>query len=267
MHCLHFETLGNPNNPPLLMVHGFMSSNLQWILNKEALSKSFFLVMIEMWDHGQSPDAKSSSDYSPETYANELKAICDQLEIKRAGLVGHSLGAAVLIQFALRYPEYATALLFTNSKMAVADMSLSLQKLESISDALDKDLPSDPEALKMLARKLPMHPIHAKRIPADLKPLFIAAADRVPLKSLRPSGGKRSSIACRDRLAELDIPVAIVNGIYEKGLQEYIDSLRVELPAIEITDVQAGHNPNFDLAEEFNQIALDFLERHLLGRQ
>lgn len=261
MHSLHYEILGSPSNPPLLMVHGFMSSNLQWILNKDVLSKSYFLVMIEMWDHGQSPDAKSFDDYSPETYANELKAICDKLGIKKAGLVGHSLGAAVLIQFALYYPEYAAALLFTNSKMAVADMSLSLQKIESISDVLDKDLPEDPEELKMLARKLPMHPVHAKRIPENLKPLFIAAADRVPLKSLRPSGGKRSGMACREKLAELEMPVAIVNGVYEKNLQEYINSLRVELPAIEITDVEAGHNPNFDLATEFNQIALDFFGR------
>lgn len=261
MKHLNFETVGNPENPPLLLIHGFMSSNLQWALNQEALGESYFLVMIETWGHGDSPEADSLDDYSPERFASELKAICDQLSIKKTGLVGHSFGSAVLIHFALHYPDHVNGLVFTNSKAVIAERLLSPKKLSPLISLLDQGIPTDPEERKKLSRKLPMHPIHAKRLAEHLKQPFIEAADKVPLESLQAFVGNRTSMACRDRLTELNIPTLMINGVYEKELQDDVQDIKRDFSNIEVLDVEAGHSPNLDLAEEFNRITLEFFAR------
>ena len=43
MTRLHFQTVGNPEHPAILLLHGFMSCNGQWLLNQEALSERFYL--------------------------------------------------------------------------------------------------------------------------------------------------------------------------------------------------------------------------------
>lgn len=261
MKHLHFDTAGNPENPPLLMVHGFMSSNLQWALNKAHLSQTHYLVMIENWGHGKSPASDSFNDYSPERYSSEVKAICDQLGIQDAGLVGHSFGSAILIHFALQHPEYVKGLLFTNSKAVIAKSLLNSEKLSKVKSTFEAPIPTDPEQRKALVRKFPMHPIHAKRLPAELKQGFIDAADNVPLESLQAFAGNRSSMACRHLLSKIPVPTLMVNGIYEKDLQSDVQLVIDEFSNIEVVDVEAGHSPNIDLPEVFNRILLDFLAR------
>ena len=40
MTHLNFETVGNPQHPSVMLLHGFMSSNAQWLANIDALSGS-----------------------------------------------------------------------------------------------------------------------------------------------------------------------------------------------------------------------------------
>ena len=40
--------------PPLLMLHGVLSSNAQWSPNIEALSRVSTPVTVELWGHGDS---------------------------------------------------------------------------------------------------------------------------------------------------------------------------------------------------------------------
>ena len=49
---LAFELVGLGERPPLLLLHGFMSSNLQWEPNRETLGRHFRLIAAELWGHG-----------------------------------------------------------------------------------------------------------------------------------------------------------------------------------------------------------------------
>jgi pimeloyl-ACP methyl ester carboxylesterase len=53
--ALNVEDTGNRNGPPALLLHGFMSSNLQWELNRERLGAELRLLLTEQPGHGRSP--------------------------------------------------------------------------------------------------------------------------------------------------------------------------------------------------------------------
>ena len=53
---------------PVLFLHGFLSSNLQWEINRSALDDAFHWVAAELWGHGSSPAPGHASAYTADAY-------------------------------------------------------------------------------------------------------------------------------------------------------------------------------------------------------
>jgi len=243
---MNYETVGDPNQPSILMVHGMLSSNVQWSDNKAALSKYFHLVMVELWGHGDSPEPKSDAACDAESYCLQLETIRKKLNIKKWHVIGQSYGAAVAIKYCLRFPEHAIRLVISNSKLALASKNTK-------SFVFDKDF-----NIKDI-RELPIHPIHSKRIPEPMKSKLIKVADRLKISSLEKLIRRRSTLNCRDNLHELQLPVLLCQGIYETKFKEPAAFAGVTIPDIKIVEINAGHNPNRDQPKEFNMAVLEFL--------
>jgi len=104
---LAFEELGNPDDSPLIILHGFFASSRNWRLVAEKLSAKFHVYVPDMRNHGLSPH-DPLMDY-PAMVA-DLKSFIDQQGIKSVNLLGHSMGGKVAMWFALNYPEYVNKL-------------------------------------------------------------------------------------------------------------------------------------------------------------
>ena len=86
----------------VVLVHGVGMARDIWQPQVEQLARRFQVVSYDMLGHG-------GSDLPPEgvalaAYADQLRALLDHLEIERADVVGHSMGALVAIEFALAHP-------------------------------------------------------------------------------------------------------------------------------------------------------------------
>ena len=57
------------------MVHGFLSSNAQWIENIDALSEICRPVTAELFGHGRSPSPDGVEYYHPNHYVSEFEKI------------------------------------------------------------------------------------------------------------------------------------------------------------------------------------------------
>ena len=94
---------------PILLIHGF-ASNLEmnwaatgWI--KDLSAAGYRVLAYDNRGHG-----KSEKLYEPECYSNELMAedacnLLDHLSIKKAHVIGYSMGARVAATLALRHEE------------------------------------------------------------------------------------------------------------------------------------------------------------------
>jgi len=88
---------------PVILVHGVGMAAEIWSPQIEALSRRYDVVAYDMLGHGGStlpPDDPRLSDY-----ADQLLAVMDRLEIQQAHVIGHSMGALVVLEFALARPE------------------------------------------------------------------------------------------------------------------------------------------------------------------
>ena len=249
MTHLNFETVGNPQHPSVMLLHGFMSSNAQWLANIDALSGSHHLVMVELWGHGQSPEQPDENAYSTSRYIGEFERIRTSLGIARWAVIGQSYGAGLVIRYALACADVITHVVVTNSRSAFGDVSTTR-------DGKPQPELRDPN---LNLRELPFHPINARRFPEHIKSVLVASADAMSPETVRLSGRLGRSLNCMDVLGDVSAPVLIANGVYEKVFQADAETLRARYPTVDVVDMPGGHSVNIEAADAFNTAVVEFL--------
>ena len=86
----------------LIFIHGSGGDHSLWSLQYAKLHKQFNIVAIDLPGHGRS---KGSGESDVGNYCLWVRKLLDALRLKNSILVGHSLGAAITLQFALDYPQ------------------------------------------------------------------------------------------------------------------------------------------------------------------
>ena len=93
----------------VVLVHGFGGNLENWLLNHGALAAAGWTVAaLDLPGHGES--SKPVDSGSLEELSAAVLDYMDAVEIERAHLVGHSMGAAICLAIALRAPERVRSL-------------------------------------------------------------------------------------------------------------------------------------------------------------
>ena len=249
MTALNVEVAGNPDGPPVVLIHGFMSSNAQWMPNRDALGERLHLHMVELPGHGGSPVPADDDGYRPEAILSAIESIRTDAGIDTWWVIGQSLGGAIAIQYVLAHAERARGLVFTNSRAA-----FGIARRQARSDA---PAPPGPEITNL--RDLPMHPINAKRFPDDVKAAMVAAADAMDPAAAMGITRWRNAWQSLDQLGELSVPTMLVNGRWESAFQEHVPTAAARIPDFRLVELEGGHSINVEQADAFNDAVLDFV--------
>ena len=108
-----YEASGKATAPAVVLIHGLGLNRHVWQLHEPALASRFRVVNYDLYGHGESsaPPIKPSLT----VFAEQLRALLDELGIWQAALVGFSLGGMINRRFALDYPNRVSALAILNS--------------------------------------------------------------------------------------------------------------------------------------------------------
>ena len=102
--------------PPLLMLHGYPQTHVEWHKVAPLLAEHFTVVCPDLRGYGDSDKPVSSdtdlSTYCKRTTANDQVAVMQSLGFDKYHLVGHDRGVRVGLRMALDHPE--KILTFTN---------------------------------------------------------------------------------------------------------------------------------------------------------
>jgi pimeloyl-ACP methyl ester carboxylesterase len=102
------------SGPPLMLVHGLMTSSYSWRYVLEALGAKWTLYMPDLPGNGDS-DRPQDRAYSPEALAVWLGAVQRALGIRGCPVVGNSMGGYLSMRLALRDPEAMSRLVNVHS--------------------------------------------------------------------------------------------------------------------------------------------------------
>jgi pimeloyl-ACP methyl ester carboxylesterase len=112
---IHYQEAGDENAPPILLIHGFISSTLIW--NEIFLplaAAGFRVVAPDLPGYGYS-DKPRHAEYTIESQARAVIGLMDRLGIEQAALVGASYGGAIAAAIALDHPERVSRLVLVGA--------------------------------------------------------------------------------------------------------------------------------------------------------
>ena len=101
---LHYVDWGNPDAPPLLLVHGGRDHCRNWDWVAQALRSDWHIICPDLRGHGDSqwsPDG----NYSMSAYIYDLAQLIHQQSLAPVTIVAHSLGGNICLRYAGIYPE------------------------------------------------------------------------------------------------------------------------------------------------------------------
>lgn len=118
-HVVENETT---NRPPVILIHGAGGTHLSWPPQIRRLIGET-IYALDLPGHGQS---EGTGRQSIEAYAEDVITFMQSLKIRSAVIIGISMGSAIALTLALKYPKKvkALALLGGGAKMRVAQSIL-----------------------------------------------------------------------------------------------------------------------------------------------
>lgn len=128
---LHFWDWGNYDKPHLVFVHGGMDHARSWDRIVEAFHKDFHILAPDLRGHGDSSWAPGAM-YSIAEYLLDLSALLDISDKFPVYLIGHSLGAAIVLQYAGIYPDRVKKLVAIEGVAPPADVSTRIPPHERL---------------------------------------------------------------------------------------------------------------------------------------
>lgn len=87
----------------LVLLHGFMEDINMWNLHVQSMISKYQVLTIDLPGHGKSDVI--SDVHSMELMADIVKRVLDEEQVKKAVLVGHSMGGYVTLAFAEKYAD------------------------------------------------------------------------------------------------------------------------------------------------------------------
>lgn len=110
---LTFEEFGSPDNPPIIILHGFFASSRNWRQIAQKLAVKFHVYVPDMRNHGVSAH-HPLMDYPSMTA--DLLRFMDEQGLETVNLLGHSMGGKIAMWLALTSPNKL-------KKLVVADIA------------------------------------------------------------------------------------------------------------------------------------------------
>lgn len=101
---LHYVDWGNPDAPPLLLVHGGRDHCRNWDWVAEALRDDYHIIAPDLRGHGDSQWMVGGT-YSIAEFIYDIAQLIHQTGLAPLTIIGHSMGAGISLRYAGIYPE------------------------------------------------------------------------------------------------------------------------------------------------------------------
>ncbi len=249
---LHYQESGS--GLPLLIIHGLFGSADNWRSMAKYFSKFYRVISVDLRNHGRSPH---SDEQNFDLMADDIVKLCDDLQLDKVSVLGHSLGGKVAMRFAEMQSESVHKLVVVDisprqyfsqhTPLMDAMMALDMAQFSSrkeVDEALAPQV-TDPAVRQFLLMNLQ----------SDENGL----SWRINLPALKANYQALMAPVCE--LALLTMPSQFIYG----GQSEYVtaeDRVLIEQhftqPRFDVID-KAGHWVHAERPQQFKQLVEEFL--------
>ena len=243
------------SGPIIVLIHGWTLDLDMWEPQVDALSSSFRLIRFDRRGCGFSSGMPSLADD-----AADIQVLCRHLGVQRATFVGMSQGARILQHLAGVVPESISCLVFDGppDMRPGGDLTAHDVPLSQYAAALRS------EGIEAVRRSWATHPLSRLRTQDQTAHALLSRM------LARYAGADLTAPVCaqtltRPRLQDIHHPTLVINGEFDLRSRRLAgEALGKSLPhAAHRIIPGAGHLPNLDQPQTYNEILRHFLQRHV----
>ena len=245
--------------PPVIFVHGAMGSNNNWDGNLHAFADAGFgTYAVDLLGHGESTKPENPADYHIEEVYNHLVSWIEDHNIPEPiNFIGHSMGAHLIMVYALRNPEAVKKLVLVNPFYHPEQVNGWMSFFGKRPETSVKMMRSAPKGILNPFRRWTRN--ITRMITA--RKIQMAASD---LQRMHPNivYTTRSLWDLRPQLTSINFETLVVWGEKDKTLSPSSFPYLVErLPNAQSLMISTcGHTPQIDASEQFNERVIEFLQ-------
>ncbi|OGO50508.1 MAG: 2-succinyl-6-hydroxy-2,4-cyclohexadiene-1-carboxylate synthase [Chloroflexi bacterium RBG_16_68_14] len=266
---MHLNVEVRGEGPALLLLHGFTGSGATWTPHLEAW-EGFTTVAVDLLGHGQSDCPPDPARYRMERCVEDLTVLLDELGIRRAVVLGYSMGGRVALHLALHAPERLWALVLESASAGIEDAAEREERARSdaaLAEAIERD------GVAAFVDRWQDQPLFASqaRLPAaireEVRRQRLRNDPRGLANSLRGMGaGVQEPLL--NRLGELRVPVLLLAGALDEKYCALARLMAAALPCARLEVVpEAGHAVHLERPETFVGAVREFLVGCLAGER
>jgi pimeloyl-ACP methyl ester carboxylesterase len=259
---VHYLEAGDPNAPPMILIHGFAASNLVWSkVFLELAASGFRVIAPDLLGYGYSEKPRNL-DYTIARQAEMVVSFMRRLGIDAAVLVGSSYGAAIAVTIALDHPALVEKLVLVgavNNNKPTRYLLMRLFGSPIIGDVLSPLVVGSRRLLRLRMKRV--YDRHAweldeRRVDARHLPLRTRGAHRAIIRTVRRWDAERVS---RDAHL-LTQPTLLLWGDRDREvpLQDG-EHLHEKIPGSRLVVFrECGHLPHEEYPETFTKLVAAF---------
>lgn len=264
--ALAYVDMGTPSGPPVVLIHGYTDNARDWVPLLPYFSKGLRLILVDLRGHGRS--SKPECCYARLDFAYDIKLLLDGLKVKKADVIGHSLGSIIAQTFAEYWPERTSRVVLISStggqppgepkKVPQFDYAAAIRRLREPIEA------DSPFMIAWWDSPTPVDPDFIRRQREDAAAIPL----RVWLAVLDQALSSDSAYADLQRtLPRLRAPVLLIWGGQDPLMEEPVRrTLRAALPNAKVKVFERlGHNPFWEDPQGVAAVITSFLGARFSG--
>ncbi|MCL5972486.1 MAG: 2-succinyl-6-hydroxy-2,4-cyclohexadiene-1-carboxylate synthase [Firmicutes bacterium] len=263
---LAYYTWGSPDNPGLLLLHGFFGNAHDWECYATSWASRYFVITPDLPGHGLSSWSTIADDMSVFATAAALKELMSSLGIDRYGVVGYSFGGRLAMHLSLLTGSALSCMVLESATPGIHDPEQ--RRARRIQDTQLSQLivargiewfVSYWGALPLFASQTRLPPVVQKRI----RQLRLRQDPRGLAQSLKAAGtGTQQSLW--DKLETIRVPVLLITGTLDEKFCSIATTMQREWPAMQAVSIDsAGHNVHLEQPQAFHGAVDPFLQQYL----
>ncbi len=247
-----YRTWGDPSNPPIILLHGFLGSSYDYRYLGPKLEENYYIVALDLIGFGHS-DKPETFTYTNASHAAFVHRVLETLQIKQYILIGHSMSGDIALRHAALEQTTVTQLVL------IAPAGLSGGPPRTLSPFFYDNIFKN-----YYLQRIGFNSVHhqSEYQTAEYFDPMVYFTAQIPSETLRAFSENTDEQSVTDLFSVIQVPTLIIFGEEDTWISPdngFIFEESLENATLHLVQ-DTGHMPMIENLSSWMQILKDFLQ-------
>jgi non-heme chloroperoxidase len=267
----------DPSRPVLVFNYGLVCSNHHWKFQTKYFDEKGYQILIHDYrGHFQSTGAHDVKKITFLQLSKDVADLCEYLGIKKAVMLGHSMGVNISLQLAKDYPQLVSGMvLISGTFINVKDVMFDSNVMEFIAPIAETGLEKYPEVFKKIWSSSGMNPLvreiihttgfNRSKVSKEFIEIYLNRVGQLGADIFFQLFNEMTHQNITGSLEQMDIPALVIGGHKDSVIPNHLQrTLASLLPNSETYFMKDGsHVPQADYPEMVNERIELFIQQNV----